>query len=210
MTMSPRKALVLVDVQNDFLPGGSLAVPEGDQIIPVLNRYIELFRRRGLPIYATRDWHPERTRHFQAYGGLWPPHCVQDTPGAQFHPDLALPPETIIVSKGMDPNEDSYSGFQGKTPEGLDFAEELRQRGIEHLYIGGVATDYCVRHTVLDARRAGFRVTVLEDAIRGVDLTPGDSERARQEMAEAGAAFARLQDVAREMEVEAPSAQAHK
>jgi len=197
--VSARKALVLVDVQNDFLPGGALAVPEGDRIIPVLNRYIELFHRAGLPIYATRDWHPERTRHFQAYGGLWPPHCVQGTRGAEFHPDLKLPPETIIISKGMDPNEDSYSGFQGRTDEGRTFAEELRARGIEHLYIGGVATDYCVRHTVLDARREGFRVTVLEDAIRGVDRAPGDSDRARHEMAAAGAAFARWEDVAREM-----------
>lgn len=197
--MSARKALVLVDVQNDFLPGGSLAVPEGDRIIPALNQYIDLFHRAGLPIYATRDWHPEQTRHFQAYGGVWPPHCVQGTRGAEFHPDLNLPPETIIISKGMDPNEDSYSGFQGQTADGRAFAEELKARGIEHLYVGGVATDYCVRHTVLDARREGFQVTVLEDAIRGVDLVPGDSERALQEMAEAGARIARWEEVAREI-----------
>jgi len=197
--MPARKALVLVDVQNDFLPGGSLAVPGGDQIVPVLNRYLELFHRAGLPIYATRDWHPEHTRHFTTQGGVWPPHCVQGTRGAEFHPDLHLPPETIVVSKGMDPNEDSYSGFQGRTDDGVEFAEDLRRRGIEHLYIGGVATDYCVRHTVLDARRAGFQVTVLEDAIRGVDLAPGDSERAVREMAEAGALFAQWDDVAREL-----------
>lgn len=204
--MSAKRALILVDVQNDFLPGGSLAVPDGDRIIPVLNRYIELFHRAGLPIYATRDWHPERTRHFQAYGGLWPPHCVQGTRGAEFHPDLKLTPETIIISKGMDPNEDSYSGFQGRTADGVAFAEELKRRGIEHLYIGGVATDYCVRHTVLDARRLGFHVTVLEDAIRGVDLTPGDSERALREMVEAGASLARFEDVAREMSASAEAA----
>jgi nicotinamidase/pyrazinamidase len=197
--MSARKALVLVDVQNDFLPGGSLAVPEGDRIVPVLNQYVDLFHRAGLPIYATRDWHPEQTRHFKAYGGVWPPHCVQGTRGAEFHPDLKLPPETIIISKGMDPNEDSYSGFQGRTAEGRPFAEELKARGIEHLYVGGVATDYCVRHTVLDARREGFQVTVLEDAIRGVDLTPGDSERALREMVEAGATLAQWEDVAREL-----------
>ncbi len=197
--MSARKALVLVDVQNDFLPGGSLPVPEGDRIVPLLNRYIDLFHRAGLPIYATRDWHPEQTRHFKAYGGVWPPHCVQGTRGAEFHPDLNLPPETIIVSKGMDPNEDSYSGFQGRTPDGHTFTEALKAREIEHLYVGGVATDYCVRHTVLDARREGFQVTVLEDAIRGVDLVPGDSERALREMVEAGARIARWEDIAREI-----------
>ena len=133
--MATRKALVLVDVQNDFLPGGSLPVPEGDRIVPFLNRYIALFHRAGLPIYATRDWHPEQTRHFKAYGGMWPPHCVQGTRGAEFHPDLNLPPETIIISKGMDPNEDSYSGFQGRTPDGRTFTQELKAREIEHLYV---------------------------------------------------------------------------
>lgn len=197
--MTAKAALVIVDVQNDFLPGGSLAVPQGDEVIPVLNRYISLFRQRELPIYFTRDWHPRETRHFQSGGGVWPPHCVQGTVGAEFHPELRIPSDAVIISKGMDPEEDSYSAFQGKTVEGVDFLDELRRRGIGHLYVGGLATDYCVRFTVLDARRAGLDVTVLEDGIRGVDLQPGDSQRALEEMKGAGARSARFEDVSQEL-----------
>lgn len=182
-------ALVIVDVQNDFCPGGSLAVPEGDQVVPVLNRYARRFAEAGAPIFASRDWHPEKTTHFQAYGGVWPPHCVQGTRGAEFHPDLALPDGTIVVSKGMDPNADAYSCFQADDPNGMPFAAALGEKGAQRLFVGGLATDYCVKATVLDAAREGFQVVVLEDAIRAVNVNPGDGEKAIAEMEAAGAAF---------------------
>src|SRR5262245_21878086 len=182
-----RDALVLVDVQNDFCPGGSLAVPEGDRVVPVLNRYVGLFASADAAIFASRDWHPARTRHFQAGGGIWPPHCVQGTPGAAFHAGLAVPGGAVVISKGMDPEEDAYSAFQGSDTGGQPFAAALAERGVRRLYVGGLATDYCVKATVLDALRGGFEVWVLEDAVRAVDVTPGDGERALAEMREAGA-----------------------
>ncbi|HEY3081257.1 MAG TPA: bifunctional nicotinamidase/pyrazinamidase [Chloroflexota bacterium] len=184
-------ALILVDVQNDFCPGGSLAVPEGDRVVPALNRELERFTRAGRPVVASRDWHPAETTHFQSGGGPWPPHCVQDQPGARFHPALRLPRDAVVVSKGTGPREDAYSAFQARDVQGRALADILRGRGVRHLVVGGLATDYCVRATVLDALRQGFQVTVLEDAIRGVDLQPGDSERARAEMLDAGARFDR-------------------
>ena len=180
-------ALILVDVQNDFCPGGALAVPGGDRVVPPLNREIERFVRAGRPVLASRDWHPAETTHFQSGGGPWPPHCVQGESGARFHPDLRLPRDAIVVSKGTGPREDAYSAFQARDEQGRGLPEILRRRGVRHLVVGGLATDYCVRATVLDALRQGFQVTVLEDAIRGVDLQPGDSERARGEMRDAGA-----------------------
>lgn len=185
--MQTKDALVIVDVQNDFCPGGALPVKDGDKVVPVLNRYIERFRRQGLPIFATRDWHPEKTSHFKDYGGAWPPHCIQGTDGAQFHPALELPDDVIIVSKGMDPGEDAYSGFQGRNEQGAKLGSLLRARGVERIFVGGLATDYCVKHTVLDGLKEGFKVVLLEPAVRGVDLQPGDSERAIEEMTRAGA-----------------------
>lgn len=182
-----RDALVIVDVQNDFCPGGALAVAAGDAVVPVLNRYAERFARAGAAIYASRDWHPERTRHFAAWGGAWPPHCVQGTRGAEFQPGLALPPTTEVVSKGMDPDADAYSAFQAQTPSGKPFPEALAARGVRRLFVGGLATDYCVKATVLDALRHGFETFVLEDASRAVDVTPGDGDRALDEMRQAGA-----------------------
>ena len=180
-------ALLIVDVQNDFCPGGALAVPEGDRVVPVLNRYIERCRAGQIPIIASRDWHPEKTSHFKAYGGIWPPHCIQHTKGAQFHPDLKLPKETIVISKGMDPDKDSYSAFQAFDSEGTPLAELLKKRRITHLFVGGLATDYCVRVSVLDALKEGLKVTVLEDAVRGVELQSGDSKKAFDEMVRSGA-----------------------
>ncbi len=190
-----RDALVIVDVQNDFCPGGSLAVPEGDRVVPVLNRYAALFQARGAAVFASRDWHPPRTRHFKAYGGAWPPHCVQGTPGARFHPDLALPPGATVVSKGADPEQDAYSVFQAETEDGLPFTAALGERGVSRLFVGGLATDYCVKATVLDALKEGFEVVVLEDAVRAVDVTPGDGERALAEMRAAGAQGVCLEQV---------------
>lgn len=188
-------ALVIVDVQNDFCPGGALPVPEGDKVVPVLNKYLEIFQKEDLPVYASRDWHPKKTRHFKAFGGLWPPHCVQETKGAEFHPNLKLPSETIILTKGEDPNEDSYSGFDAQAKGKKPFAKSLKENGIEHIYVGGLATDYCVKATVLDALKQGFKVTVLADAIRGVDVKPDDSINAIQEMKRAGADTAVLKDL---------------
>lgn len=190
-----KKALLVVDMQNDFCPSGSLGVPDGDMIVPVLNRYIELFRDSGLPVYFTRDWHPPVTVHFKAYGGPWPRHCVQGTKGADFHPDLKVPEGSLIMSKGDDPMQDSYSAFAGHDERGRPLAEVLKEDGVSHFYIGGLATDYCVRQSSLDAIREGFGVTVLIDAIKGVDLTPGDSERAVREIVGKGARTATIDTI---------------
>lgn len=191
--MVERIALVVVDVQNDFTPGGALAVPEGDQVVPLLNQYLERFRAAGLPTFASRDWHPTVTTHFKAYGGLWPPHCIQGTKGAEFHPDLKLPDGTTIVSKGMDPQKDSYSVFDAFEPDGTPFVEGLKRRGIDRLYVGGLATDYCVKWTALEASKQGFAVTLLVDASLGVNLQPHDSERAIAEMVRQGATLLTLE-----------------
>ncbi|HOC17713.1 MAG TPA: nicotinamidase [Vicinamibacterales bacterium] len=182
--IDPRSALLVVDVQNDFCPGGSLAVPDGDRVIPVLNEAIEHFAAAGLPVFASRDWHPPDTKHFKARGGPWPPHCVAGTEGAAFHPDLRLPADAIVVSKGQDRNDDGYSAFEARTAEGRTVVEELRRRGVTDLYLGGLTTDYCVRATALDARKAGFRVIVLADGIAGIDAD--DSRRALDEIRAAG------------------------
>ncbi len=186
-------ALVIVDVQNDFCPGGALAVSGGDEVVASLSRYAARFVEAGAAVFATRDWHPSRTRHFKEHGGLWPPHCVQGTRGADFHPDLRLPSGTTVVSKGMDPEEDAYSAFQARDDRERPFAEVLRTRGVRRLFIGGLATDYCVKAMALDAIRAGFEAVVLEDAVRAVDLARGDGERALAEMKAAGAKASTLE-----------------
>lgn len=183
-------ALLIVDIQNDFLPGGSLAVPRGDEVVPVLNRYIERFRARSLPVYATRDWHPPDHCSFQARGGPWPPHCVAGTPGAGFAPALALPPDTVVISKAASPDKDAYSGF-----EGTDLAQRLRDAGARRLFIGGLATDYCVLNTVKDALSRGFTVLLLEDAVRAVNVRPDDGEKAMKEMIRLGARPVTLEQV---------------
>lgn len=185
--MQGKDALLIIDVQNDFCPGGALAVRDGDWVVPVLNRYIEKFRAAKLPILVTRDWHPEKTRHFKAYGGLWPVHCVQGSPGAEFHPNLALPREAVVISAGIGPDEEGYSGFDGVDSAGERLVDVLRELGVQRLFVGGLATDYCVKHTVLDALKNGFQVVLVEDAVRGVNLQPEDSARAVQEMIQAGA-----------------------
>jgi nicotinamidase/pyrazinamidase len=196
--MARRAALIVVDVQIDFCPGGSLAVPGGDAIIPVINRYIEIFRSQGLPIFATRDWHPPVTRHFREFGGLWPPHSVQGSIGALFHPGLKLPGDVIVVSKGMEPGSDDYSSFQATLDTGLPLQEYLRNAEVTKLYICGLATDYCVRDTCLDALGAGLAVTVLQDAVKGVDLNAGDSVRALEEIARMGGKLADLAAIEKE------------
>ncbi len=190
MKIDPEQdVLVVVDVQNDFCPGGSLAVPMGDEVVPVLNTVMEKFAAAGAPIFATRDWHPEKTKHFKTYGGVWPPHCVQGAKGAEFHPALKLPPSVEVISKGMDPEEDAYSAFQARDAEDMQLPIILGMRGIQRLFVGGLATDYCVKATALDAIHQGFQVVVLEDAIRAVDVSPGDGAKAIEEMRVGGASF---------------------
>ena len=184
-----RDALIIVDVQRDFCSEGALPVPEGERIIPVLNKYIEKFSKAGGLIVATRDWHPPNHISFKNYGGTWPPHCIQGTPGADFHPDLKLPKESKIVSKASQADKEAYSGF-----DGTDLERELRDAGIRRVFVGGLATDYCVKSTVLDALNLGFETVLLLDAIKGVDVNPGDSERAIKEMLESGAKKASLSD----------------
>ena len=175
-------ALILVDVQLDFLPGGSLAVSHGDEVVPALNRYIAVFRRLTLPVVATRDWHPPDHCSFQAQGGPWPPHCVAGSEGARFAPLLDLPCEARIVSKATTRDRDAYSGF-----EGTDLDEWLQRAGVSRVFVGGLATDYCVLNTVSDALRIGYATFLLADAVRAVDAQAGDGERAVAEMRRLGA-----------------------
>jgi len=177
-----KKALIVVDVQNDFCPGGSLAVAHGDEVVAPLNKLMKEFLDRGEPVYKTRDWHPPKARHFADYGGTWPVHCVQNTPGAEFHPNLLDDPRVTVISKGIDEGADGYSGF-----DGTQLAEQLREQGIDEVWVGGLATDYCVKHTVLDALREGFRVRALADAMRAVNINPDDGAQAIAEMRAAGA-----------------------
>lgn len=180
--LQPGDVLLVTDIQNDFLPGGSLAVAGGDEVVPVLNRYIGAFVAQGLPVYATRDWHPERHCSFHAQGGPWPVHCVAGTPGAAFAAALTLPPGTTVISKATSPDQEAYSSFQG-----TDLDSRLRAAGIRRLFIGGLTTDYCVLNTVRDARHLGYEVFVLADAIRAVEVQPGDGQRAEAEMTSLGA-----------------------
>jgi nicotinamidase/pyrazinamidase len=181
MSDSTRRALIVVDVQNDFCPGGTLAVAGGDQVVAPLNKLIEEFLERGEPVFKSRDWHPEKTHHFQAYGGSWPVHCVQNTKGAEFHPDLIDDMHIRVISKGLG-DTDCYSAF-----DETDLALQLRRLGVEEVWVGGLATDYCVKSTVLDALKEGFRVKAVQNAMRAVEVNPGDGERAIKEMHEAGA-----------------------
>jgi len=183
-------ALLIVDVQHDFCPGGALAVPEGDQVIPVLRRLAERFDALGRPVYASRDWHPPDSTHFEVNGGVWPVHCVQGTDGARLRGDLRLPGSAMIVTKGHRRNDEGYSAIVGEVGGRGTLLEDLQARGIDHLVVGGLATDYCVKHSVLDALRNGIAVTVLTDAIRAVDVAAGDGARALDEMSAAGAELA--------------------
>jgi nicotinamidase/pyrazinamidase len=183
-------ALVVVDIQIDFCPGGALAVADGDKVVEPLNKYIERFRAAGAPIIFTRDWHPPDHSSFKSQGGPWPPHCVQGSEGTKFHPDLVIPPEEEVVSKA-DRKDEAYSFFQG-----TDLAERLHKRGIKRLLVGGLATDYCVKETVLDGLKEGFEVYHLDDASRGVNVRLGDSERALQEMVSKGTRRITFKDIA--------------
>ena len=182
MGLGSGDALLIVDVQNDFCPGGALAVPEGDAVVPVLNQWIDEANSKGIPVFASRDWHPRNHISFKERGGPWPPHCIQGTSGAAFHPDLNLPPDVEIISKAEEPDKDSYSAFGG-----TDLADRLREAGVKTVWIGGLAQDYCVRATALDAIQQGFKVHLITDATRAVNVHPGDGQQALDEIRKAGA-----------------------
>ena len=175
-------ALLLVDVQNDFLPEGALAVPDGDAVVPALNVYIERFLAKALPVFASRDWHPDHHCSFEAEGGSWPKHCVAGTAGAQFAIELELPDSTVIISKATQPKKDAYSAFEDTELHAL-----LQRRGLKRLFIGGLATDYCVLNTVMDGLRLGYDVMLLADAIAAVNLKATDGAKAEKKMLDAGA-----------------------
>jgi len=178
----PGDALIVVDVQQDFLPGGALGVPGGDEVVPALNRAITLFERAGRPVYYSRDWHTPDHCSFKSQGGPWPSHCVAGSDGAAFATALRVPDDAAVISKATTRAQDAYSAFQGTT-----LAQQLEAAGVRRVFVGGLATDYCVKATVLDARANGFEVEVLGDAVRAVDVQPGDGERALQEMQKSGA-----------------------
>jgi nicotinamidase/pyrazinamidase len=171
-------ALIVADVQNDFCPGGALAVPSGHEVVPVINRLLE---HHWLTV-ATMDWHPADHCSFESRGGPWPPHCVQGTAGAELHPELNAANIQLVITKGTHPEDEAYSGFQG-----TELARILREKGVKRVAVCGIATDYCVRATAQDALQEGFEVLVLEDAIRGVEVHPGDCQRALEELRQAGA-----------------------
>jgi nicotinamidase/pyrazinamidase len=173
--------LLIVDVQKDFCPGGALGVEDGDAVAPALDRWIDAAEEAGAMIAASRDWHPRHHVSFEERGGPWPPHCVQDTPGAELHPRLRLPDDAEIVSKGTNQNRDAYSAF-----DGTNLAEKLRDAGVERVVIGGLTLDYCVKQTALDAREDGFETLLIAGATRPVEARPGDGRRAIEEMKEAG------------------------
>lgn len=175
-------ALIVVDVQNDFCPGGALPIETGDAVVPVLNRWIAAAASNGVPVYASRDWHPAGHISFAERGGPWPPHCIQDTEGAALRSDLELPDAAIMVTKGVRFDQDQYSAF-----DQTGLAEQLRRDGISRLWVGGLAQDVCVLSTVLDACREGFAVNVIADATRPVTAEGG--EDAGRRMREAGARF---------------------
>jgi nicotinamidase/pyrazinamidase len=182
VALNPADAVIVVDVQNDFCPGGPLPIREGDQVVPVLNRWIAAAGNAGAKIVVSRDWHPPTHSSFKEYGGVWPPHCVQNTEGADFHPDLNVPAEAIIVTKGDKVDRDQYSDF-----EGTGLGERLKEQGVRRVWVGGLALDVCVRATVLDALKLGFEVRVIRAGTRAVEVQPGDGDRALEEMSEAGA-----------------------
>lgn len=184
-------ALIAVDVQVDFLPGGLLAVPRGDEVVPALNRWLAAFVEAGRPVFATRDWHPPNHCSFRERGGPWPPHCVAGTEGAAFAPGLKLPASARVISKAVEPDREAYSGF-----EGTDLEARLSACGARRLFIGGLATDYCVLRTVTDALARGFEVLLLEDAIRPVEAQAGDGRRAKESMRRLGARPVRRQEAA--------------
>ncbi|WP_457570193.1 nicotinamidase [Desulfurobacterium sp.] len=190
VSLTEKDALIVVDVQKDFCPGGALPVPFGDKVVEPLNLYIKIFSSAGLPIFATRDWHPENHISFKKNGGLWPVHCLQNSEGAEFHDNLRLPPDAFIINKGDRPELEAYSGFQGTLLDSL-----LKERGVKRVFVGGLATDYCVKHTVIGGLNLGYQVFLLSDAVAAVNVNPQDGEAAVMEMLGKGAVSIVLEDI---------------
>jgi len=180
-------ALLIVDPQKCFCPGGPLAVPEGDQIFPLVNELTLLFQDLKLPIFISRDQHPPKTTHFKIYGGKWPVHGVKGTPDAEFHDGLFLPSGAIFINKGMGEDEEGYSSFDGVDGAGNSLEQLLRSKGVTRLFICGLATDYCVKETVLRAMELNFEAVLVTEAIRAVNVTAGDGDRAIAQMQTMGA-----------------------
>lgn len=178
------KALLVVDVQNDFCPGGALAAPGGDEVVPVINKLMDQFDL----VIASKDWHPEDTVHFKK----WPKHCVKDTKGAEFHPDLDTSKLSKVLLKGTGNKDDGYSAFEATNINLKDF---LKKRNVKELYISGLTTEYCVKNTAIDATRLGYHTIVIEDAIRPVAQHEGDEEKAKDEMRNAGVKFIKTSDL---------------
>jgi nicotinamidase/pyrazinamidase len=187
-SLRPTDALFIADVQNDFLPGGALGIRGGDEIVPVLLTYIRRFQAKGLPIFLSRDWHPSNHCSFRSQGGPWPTHCVAGSPGSLPPPSFGAPPSAILIYKAIDANEEAYSAFE-HTP----LQRHLHALGVRRLFIGGLATDYCVLNTVKDARRLGYEVCLLTDGIRAVNVHPEDGCQAEAQMIQLGAAPVRLE-----------------
>lgn len=179
--------LLLGDPQNDFCPGGALPVIDGDAVMPVLNEWAAAAERARIPVFVSRDWHPPKTTHFKDYGGVWPAHCVIGSAGAESHASLRIPASATVMSKGMGEREDAYSAFQARDDAGALLQQLLDKRGVKRLYVGGLATDYCVRSSALDALTHGYGVTLISDGMKAVNVQPGDSDKALIEMARAGA-----------------------
>jgi nicotinamidase/pyrazinamidase len=179
-SLQRKDAVLVVDVQVDFCPGGALPIEEGDRVVPVLNEWIRVALDRGLSVYLSRDWHPDRHVSFRGQGGRWPAHCLQDSEGARFHPDLLLPEGAVKVTKGVRLDQDQNSAF-----DQTGLAVQLEREGVRQLWIGGLAQDVCVLATVLDARRVGLEVCVILDGTRPVNRS--DGRRALESMRDAGA-----------------------
>ncbi len=178
--LKPGDGLLIVDVQKDFCPGGALPIAEGDRVVPILNRWLRAARERGIPVYASRDWHPRRHASFREQGGPWPPHCIQGSEGARFHPKLELPEDAVAIAKGVRLDHDQYSAF-----EDTRLAARLAREGVRRLWVGGLALEVCVRASVLDALGEGFAVHLIVDGTRPVNEEAG--REALQQMKEAGA-----------------------
>jgi nicotinamidase/pyrazinamidase len=186
--LGPGDALIVTDIQNDFFPGGQLEIPGADEILPALNRWVKAFESKGLPVFATRDWHPPRHCSFVQSGGPWPEHCVANTEGAAFAPGLELPDLVCVISKATRPDHEAYSSF-----DETGLSDRLRKMGVRRLFVGGVATDYCISCTADDAVKLGFEVFLLEDAVRAVDVRPGDGLKAEESMKKKGVRSVRLE-----------------
>ena len=189
INISKADALIITNIQIDFLPGGALPISDANLVVPVINDYLKIFRRAGASIFAVRDWHPQNHTSFTGQGGKWPPHCIQETEGAKFHPDLKLPEGAVIISKATDTQDDSYSSF-----DRTELAQNLEMQGVYRLFVGGLATEYCILNTVLDSRKLGFSTLLLSDAVRGINAKPNDANGAIEEMVSAGAEQVALED----------------